>query len=376
MTNEYNTPTVGITGGPCSGKTSGQPLASSLLQYRGYTPIFVPEAATTLILAGLNPHSVSFQKKVIKLILKREAVAERKAKQLIKKGERPVILCDRGLMDGEAYMQGLFPKEDFERLLAQFGLTVLTARDMRYKAILHLKVAPKEFFTHANNTARRETHEEAEQLDVRLESAYLGHEYYRTFGNQTTFNGKMHAYGNELLNAVGEIGIGDAQYRYQPESTFTLEQIPKSIILSEIPIEQYYITPSEDSIPGTSVRLRKRTYRNERMYIKTLKQTVNGEPIKTEDFISEEIWHQFQNRREHGKGIVEKKRYSFNWRDQIFKLDVFDRPIDEKGTRFLLQQDTNNMEPKKAELPWFIPIAQEVTTLEEYKNYAIAERYA
>lgn len=67
-----------------------------------------------------------------------------------------VILCDRGLMDGGAYM----PRSEFEQLIAENGLTTMTCREGRYEAVLHLVTAAdgaEAFYTLENNVTRTET---------------------------------------------------------------------------------------------------------------------------------------------------------------------------------------------------------------------------
>ncbi len=48
-----------------------------------------------------------------------------------------VILCDRGLMDGSAYMSN----ESWLRLLDEVHLDPISARDARYDAVFHLVTA-------------------------------------------------------------------------------------------------------------------------------------------------------------------------------------------------------------------------------------------
>jgi hypothetical protein len=48
-----------------------------------------------------------------------------------------VILCDRGFMDGSAYVN----PDDWSRLLTEMGLDPISARDSRYDAVFHLVTA-------------------------------------------------------------------------------------------------------------------------------------------------------------------------------------------------------------------------------------------
>lgn len=71
-----------------------------------------------------------------------------------------VILIDRGLLDGSAYVD----EEDWQALLDDLGTNVVQLRDTRYDAVLHLVTAARgaeEFYTGVNNEARYESIEEA-----------------------------------------------------------------------------------------------------------------------------------------------------------------------------------------------------------------------
>jgi hypothetical protein len=74
--------------------------------------------------------------------------------------EHIVVLCDRGLMDGSAYVTS----EEWNALLNDLGdLTTVQIRDNRYDAILHLATAadgaPEFYTTMVDGQARYETAE-------------------------------------------------------------------------------------------------------------------------------------------------------------------------------------------------------------------------
>jgi hypothetical protein len=47
------------------------------------------------------------------------------------------------------------------------------------------------FYTTSNNTARKETIEEAAALDFKLISSWVGHKHLKIFDNSTDFQGKV-----------------------------------------------------------------------------------------------------------------------------------------------------------------------------------------
>lgn len=67
----------------------------------------------------------------------------------------PVLLCDRGLMDGKAYMES----QQWYDMLAQYNLSEVEMRDLRYDAVIHMVTAADstDCYSTLNNEARHET---------------------------------------------------------------------------------------------------------------------------------------------------------------------------------------------------------------------------
>jgi len=75
-----------------------------------------------------------------------------------------VILCDRGAMDGKAYLD----ENTWQALLDEVGLNTVTLRDKRYDVVIHMVTAAKgaeTFYDLDSNPARFESLEEARELD-------------------------------------------------------------------------------------------------------------------------------------------------------------------------------------------------------------------
>jgi len=116
-----------------------------------------------------------------------------------------VILCDRGLMDGKAYMS----KELWDDMIRIYKIRESDMRDKRYDAIFHLVTAAEGaplYYTTNNNQARRETAEEAVETDGRTRQAWFGHPRLITFDNVSvsSFHDKMDRIVNCLLDIVRE----------------------------------------------------------------------------------------------------------------------------------------------------------------------------
>lgn len=93
-----------------------------------------------------------------------------------------VILVDRGLLDGSAYVS----KENWQALLDDTGCNLVTLRDNRYDAVLHMVTAAdgaSEFYAALNNEARYESIDEAIEKDKKLREAYIGHQRWFMVGN-------------------------------------------------------------------------------------------------------------------------------------------------------------------------------------------------
>ena len=96
-----------------------------------------------------------------------------------------VILCDRGLMDGCAYVS----KNQWEACLEELGLKTIQLRENRYDGILHLVTAAdgaEEFYELETNEARYEGLEAARLLDDKLKKAYFVHPKWYMVDNRNS----------------------------------------------------------------------------------------------------------------------------------------------------------------------------------------------
>lgn len=94
-----------------------------------------------------------------------------------------VILIDRGLLDGCAYVS----EENWQALLDDMNCNLPMLRDNRYDAILHMVTAAdgaEQFYSSINNVARYESHEEAREKDQKLREAYMGHSRWMLIDNK------------------------------------------------------------------------------------------------------------------------------------------------------------------------------------------------
>lgn len=199
-----NVSKIVITGGPCAGKSTALERVKSEFSKMGYEVLFVAETATELISGGVTPwtcaSSEEFQRCVLQLQVEKERIFEKAAKTM--RAEKVLIVCDRGALDGKAYMT----EAEFSSALELVGSNEVALRD-QYGAVFHLVSVAKgaaEFYTTNNNSARTETLSEAAALDEKLISAWTGHPHFRVIGNCGTFEEKMKCLMAEIAAFLGE----------------------------------------------------------------------------------------------------------------------------------------------------------------------------
>jgi hypothetical protein len=149
-----------LTGGPCSGKTTAMERIQVFLRERGFRVFVAVEAATLLFLNGasvddfaLPGAGLAFQNFVIGAQMTLEDKLAAYARAV---GKNAVVLCDRGVMDGSAYVDDA----TWKQILANAGIDDnVSAREGRYDAVFHLVTAAngaERFYTLDNNLARSE----------------------------------------------------------------------------------------------------------------------------------------------------------------------------------------------------------------------------
>lgn len=126
-------------------------------------------------------------------LLQFQLQAERSFLRIASSTLRPaVVVMDRSICDIKAYMSATL----WQKLLEHHSLTEEYI-NKRYDLILHLVTAAdgaEKYYTCANNTARKETAEQARELDKKLENAYTGAKANGTFAridNTTDFEKKV-----------------------------------------------------------------------------------------------------------------------------------------------------------------------------------------
>jgi len=188
-----------LTGGPCAGKSSSLAHLTEAAKREGFDVFCAPECATMVFNCGISfpsPDDPRAEEKILafqKALFKLQLQLERSMTLMAASTGRPsIIIFDRGLLDGKGYMQA----SQWEALLhdvAHEGRdVVLMGEDVtedyilqRYDGIIHMVTAAdgaEAFYRqgevtddHGNVVIRRETAEEAIELDRRTRECWQAH---------------------------------------------------------------------------------------------------------------------------------------------------------------------------------------------------------
>ena len=159
-----------LTGGPCAGKSSAKSYIEDMCTAHGWHLMWIEEAATQLLAEGFLPGDTVSEEAFQAANISRQMLAEKSAELAchMSSHEMTLIICDRGVKDGAAYL----PEPFFSDMLGRLGMDIAEAV-ASYDAVLHLTTAANGA-EHAyqwkgsetcNNPVRRENVEEAREKD-------------------------------------------------------------------------------------------------------------------------------------------------------------------------------------------------------------------
>ena len=354
-----------ITGGPCAGKTTGMSWIQNAFTERGYTVLFVPETATSLISGGVAPwtcgSNVDYQKCQMKLQLVKEQLFEHAARSM--DAEKILIVCDRGALDNRAYMNDA----EFAEVMEYVGENEVELRD-GYDAEFHLVTAAKgaaEFYTTANNAARIESVEEASALDDKLIAAWTGHPHLRIIDNASDFEMKMMRLISEIAVVLGEPRPFEIERKYLIEypDIDMLENLPNC---QKVEVIQTYLK-SEN---GTELRIRQRGRRGHYIYFETRKEPVSSvKRIEVERRLSKDEYLERLMDADPERRQIRKDRYCLTENGRYYEIDIYPFWSDKAILEIELMSPDEEIQ-----FPSMLKVIREVTDDENYKNAALASR--
>lgn len=266
-------PWINIEGGPCGGKTTALAAVCEWCQNHGYTPIIVPESATHLINSGFQPGSLPFQRLVLEnmlhdIKLRMNAIDELSI-------TKAVLVFDSGLARGLAYV----PEEEFIEALTAVGLSLVAARDI-YDGVIFLDsaaVGAESYYTVDNNSARRETLEEARAVNERTREAWRGTQHLYPIENLPgqSFEQKITRAKQALARSLGE------PEPLEKERKFLLNDFDPNMLAdvsTPIDVRQTYL----ENMTGDAERVRARGQNDHYLFFHTIKKQIS--PGVTNEF--------------------------------------------------------------------------------------------
>ena len=361
---------IALDGGSCGGKTTAQSILLDKMMNLGYRAWFVPEAATMLFTGGISDVGHIAQNDPIKFfeIERQILLMQRSLRKRFNgiaecfPGDKRVIFYDRAEMDIKAFLG----EEGFKALLQEERLNLHDVRDS-YDAVIHLVTAAlgaEQFYTLANNKARRETPEEARAQDAKIIQAWIGAPHLKIIDNSVDFEHKMKRLVKAVYRVLGlpiPIEI-ERKFLVKGRPNFSLEIFSNQQIVD---IEQFYLISDSDE----EVRVRRRTQWDSSTYFKTIKRFISSiKRHETEQFIRARDYFEARKLQLPNTRVIKKDRHCFVWRNQYFELDVFYNPYG----LYLLEIELTE-ENDQVELPPGLVIEREVTDDKMYSNRALAE---
>ena len=352
-----------ITGGPCAGKTTALSWIQNAFIEKGYAVLFVPETATELISGGVAPWTcrtnADYQNCQMRMQLEKEKVYEQAARAM--KQDKVLIVCDRGELDNKVYMD----EETVASVLQNLGVNEVELRDS-YDAVFHLVTAAKgaeEFYTTANNAARKESAAEAAAMDDKFIAAWTGHPHFRVIDNSTGFEGKMKRLIAEISSYLGEPEPYEVERKFLIEypDIGRLESMPNC---QKVEIVQTYlkVTAKEER------KVRRRGQDGHYVYCETIKRRVNERKrVALERRISKDEFKTITEDVSRTLGEIRKDRYCLTCNNQYFKIDVYPFWKNKAIVDIeLLHEDDPIVFPDE------IRVIREVTGDRQFKNSSLA----
>ncbi len=354
-----------LTGGPCAGKSTGLSRIEQELTDKGYKVYVVSETATEIITGGIKPLELSFlsfQKSIFEIQKTKESVFREIALEYSKKYNVDcVIIYDRGLLDGKAFLDA----KDYYNLLKLENCEELEVKDS-YDAVFHLKTAAdgaESFYTLENNSARSETPEQARIIDKKITQAWIGHPHLRIIDNSTNFKGKMDRLMNEIYSLLGEPIPLEIERKYLIEKP-DIESLFEKYSITKLNIIQTYLNSSDD----VERRVRQRGVNGVYSYYYTEKRGKGLSRIEVERKISKEEYLDYLMDADTTLHQIRKDRYCFVYKNSYMELDIY--PFWNNHAIIEIELTDEN---QIFEIPLEFKVIKEVTEDEEFKNKSLAK---
>lgn len=370
-----------LTGGPCGGKTTALARVSSYLRERGFEVFTAPEAFTILASNGfsLDYFATEGMDVITQLtVLSWQESMEDGLENILKaRGLPAVLLCDRGIQDGAAYME----PEQWEHVLHAHNWQVVDVREGRYNAVFHMVTAAEgadAFYTLENNDARTETPEEARVMDRKTQKAWLGHPQMYVLDNSTDFEGKLQRLVEFIARLVGlPTNLSRQTAKFLLAEKPNLDAFPSDIDYHVFDVDKVYLVnqASSSQFQEEYQFIRKRTHvskdgtRGGSVYGETTVQiTHDGQKLQKKRIISSREYASSLRQRDLTRYVVRQQRISFLYKLQSFTIHLYEKPVCDIGILHA-QVEAPDGEECKVELPPFLNVERQLRCEDEDEKY-------
>ncbi|EGR32192.1 hypothetical protein IMG5_092590 [Ichthyophthirius multifiliis] len=369
-----------ITGGPCAGKTSCLVLVSEKLRDEGFNVFTVPETSTIIANGGGmiqmqtydDQQSINFQKALMRSQVQLEDTFYGIAK-LSK--QKAIILCDRGLMDGSAYL----PLNLWNNMLKQMNIDEVQVRDRRYDCVIHLITAADGAvqYYNKNNNARHESPQEAICVDRKLQIAWLGHPYFKLVDNYSVknFEEKLNKVVTIIRQAVGlPAQLKELHKKFLLDTEFLTPQFPEDLKVLKFFIEDNFIQHSlylEGPEHKIYTKVRRRGWLSQYIYIWSQSEFKNGVIVgKNKRQLNFKEYLFYLQLTDKNRKPLLKQRFCFIWEGLSYVIDTYINIQEGFSTLKVKMQDENQM----CLIPDFLNIKREVTDEKGYKSRFLSKK--
>lgn len=189
-----------LTGGSCGGKTTTTRVLKDKLEKLGYNVFIIPEISTELDLKGYTLEKLGrkkWQEMILRWQIAKEDIIYKKANIT----EKPsIIICDRGALDGQAYVT----ESLFNGILNKLNLNKEELYK-RYDLVFHMTSIALDFpekYENTSNPMRREDIYASKIIDKRLKNIWAIHGNQYIVDNSTDLNGKINRVFSEIVKYV------------------------------------------------------------------------------------------------------------------------------------------------------------------------------
>lgn len=352
-----------LTGGPCAGKSTAMETLRIRLNSLGFQVLTLPELATMFIGSGVkfpqfgpmtSDQILELQSCMVRAQMALEDVYYRLAKS---SGEPTLILCDRGVIDGRAYMTPL----EFQVMLDTNDWNLMQLRDQRYDCVIHMvsaAIGAESFYTLDNNKARSESLYQAQMIDKKLREVYIGHPYLFVVNNHTGFEEKIEKVVNIVGNIIGMPKKIGSRRKFLVKDDITESEI--TVPYETINVEHVFLQ-SDDPNEQRGIRKRTHQYVNSYSIVHKVKSMNGKEETNVFRRLTPKTYMQFMKQADPSKRKIKKQQKSFVWGEHYYVLNRY--RLKKRSDVNVLVVEARREEPADSLIPDFLKhkVIKEVT---------------